>query len=158
MEIDAGATLSVISHKTLLDHWGDPGPVLRKTGDKLKTYTGETIPVEGTLDIVVEDRHGHQHTLPLLVVPGERPSLLGRNWLVKVPIDWPQIHVIASDHSPALDTVLGKHEGIFKESKQVSDTDMARFLVGESVQPRFFRTRNLPYMMRVIEELDRLPN
>ena len=36
---------------------------------------------------------------------------------------------------------------------------MARFLVGESVQPRWFKTWSLPYMMRdlVVEELDRLP-
>ena len=41
----------------------------------------------GTIDVLV--KYGNQETtLPLLVVKGEGPSLLGRNWLEKIQLNW----------------------------------------------------------------------
>ena len=34
-------------------------------------------------------------TLPLIVVAGEGPSLLGRNWLRRIRLDWKRIGAIS---------------------------------------------------------------
>ncbi len=48
------------------------------------------MPVVG--EMTVEVRYGMQiQQLPLVVVAGEGPSLLGRNWLRVVKLDWCQI-------------------------------------------------------------------
>ena len=53
----------------------------------LHLYTGEEIPVRGIITVSVQ--HGQQqHELSLLVVSGEGHSLLGRDWLAKLPHDW----------------------------------------------------------------------
>ena len=56
---------------------------LKKTNIRLKTYTGEVVEPEGTLDVVV-DYEGQVKTLSLVVVKGEVPTLLGRNWLDQI--------------------------------------------------------------------------
>ena len=82
MEIDTGAAVSLINEKS--------SPFLSKlplqsSMVQLRTYTGETISVTG--EILVKVQSGRQsHTLPLLVVPGQGPSLLGRNWLLKLQV------------------------------------------------------------------------
>ncbi|UYV68566.1 K02A2.6-like, partial [Cordylochernes scorpioides] len=47
---------------------------------KLATYSGQPLPVLGTLDVPVQYQNSTQ-TLPLMVVGGEGPSLCGRNWM-----------------------------------------------------------------------------
>ena len=78
MEIDTRASLTLVSECTLCDSW----PYLKLSPSRitLHSYSGESIPVLGTVDVIVE-YSGQTATLPLLVVKGEGPSLLGRNWL-----------------------------------------------------------------------------
>lgn len=52
MEVDTGAMLSIISQDTYRSLWSsDCTPPLRSTTAKPKTYTGEVIAVEDTLDV-----------------------------------------------------------------------------------------------------------
>ena len=48
--------------------------------------------------------------LSLIVVQGVGPSLLGRDWLKKIRLDWKEIHKIVQ--SP-LQRVLQKHEVVW---------------------------------------------
>ena len=76
---------------------------------KLHSYSGEAIPVLGTVDVVV--KYGVQiATLPLLVVKGEGPNLLGRNWLGVLKLDWHEIFWL---HNASLKEVLDKHKAAF---------------------------------------------
>ena len=78
MEIDTGASLSLISESTYKSRW--PTKRLLPTMAKLRTYSGETLPVLGTMQVQV--CHNHQLVdLSLVVVRGDGPSLLGRDWL-----------------------------------------------------------------------------
>ena len=45
-----------------------------------------------------------QATLPLVVVTGTGPSLLGRNWLAAILLDWKSIGTVA--HQTALEALL----------------------------------------------------
>ena len=49
-----------------------------------------SIPVLGTLDVLPK-YDGQETTLPMLVVKREGSSLLGRNWLTKLRLNWHEI-------------------------------------------------------------------
>ena len=76
MEVDSGATFSVIGENQL-SMWGSP-LVLQPLPVKLRTFTSEVIIPKGEAEVKVE-YGGQTCCLPLLVTPGKRPVLLGRN-------------------------------------------------------------------------------
>ena len=87
MEVDTGATRSIISQCTYQRLWsGADAPPLCSTTARLKTYTGEVIRVLGEIQVEVSLNH-QKENLSLLIVEGDGPSLLGRDWLQKV-INW----------------------------------------------------------------------
>jgi hypothetical protein len=61
----------------------------------LKTYTGESIQVVG--ELLVNVQYGQQEVkqLPLIVVQGDGPPLIGRNWLQHVHLDWKVIKKVS---------------------------------------------------------------
>ena len=65
----------------------------------LKTYTRETIKVLGSLSVNVA-HNGQLKSLPLLVVAGNGPSLLGRDWLSQLQLDWHKVNHVHSADSP----------------------------------------------------------
>ena len=87
MEIDTGAAVSLINETTYKSQSKLP---LQSLMVQLRMYTGETISVTG--EILVKVQSGRQsHSFPLLIVPGQGPSLLGRNWLLMLQLDWKNI-------------------------------------------------------------------
>ena len=84
MEIDTGASLSVMSDKMYQELWGDnKQPLLVKEGVVLHTYTGEEVKPKGSAKVMVS-YEGRDYQLSLLVVRGDGPALLGRNWLEQI--------------------------------------------------------------------------
>ena len=83
----------------------------------LKTYTGKEIPVLGT--IKVEVTLGSQRkvlVLSLVIVKGEGPSLLGRDWLMLLKLDWQAIHsMVRADLADRLSVILDNYSSLFKE-------------------------------------------
>ena len=87
MEVDTGATLSVMSEEIYHRTWKDNPPLITKSRAKLKTYTGETIPVMGALQVDVSHA-GQQKQLQRIITMGNGPTLLGRNWLEMFHVDY----------------------------------------------------------------------
>ena len=88
MELDTGAAVSLLPYRLYQEKFSHLP--LGKTQVQRKTYTGEHVLPRGL--IKVEVRKGVESTkLPLLVVNGTGPPLLGQNWLAKIPIDWSYI-------------------------------------------------------------------
>ena len=81
MEVDTGASVSIISEDTYNSVFAESKPLLHKNTDVvLRTYTGQKIPVVGCCTVAV--KHNNQTAqLPLLIVSGQGPNLLGRDWL-----------------------------------------------------------------------------
>lgn len=77
MEIDTGASVSIIREQTLKLVQKGLNPVeLQKSSVQLQTYTGEAIGVLGSITVPVE--HNGQNTmLPLIVTAGNGPTLQG---------------------------------------------------------------------------------
>ena len=94
MQVDTGAAVSVISHNVFQNLW-DSSPSLMKSDVKLQSYTGEQIGVIGCFTTSVSYQ-GQKKNLPLLVVEGSGPSLLGRNWLYSLCLNWRELNILWS--------------------------------------------------------------
>ena len=78
MELDTGASVSVIPQKIWEEKFSEVK--LETSTMVLKTYTGEALQVLG--EAAVKVQYGKQEAkLPVVVVSGNGPALLGRNWL-----------------------------------------------------------------------------
>lgn len=155
MEVDTGASTTLISEHTFKNTWNVPPP-LEQTMTNLRTYTGESIKVVGRAEVSV--KHGDKiDKLPLLVVKGDGPSLLGRNWLNSIKLNWQEIKQVRNSSSQ-LEQVLSKYADVFRDELGTLHGFQAKFHVDEKQQPRFFKPRPLPYMMRerVEVELEKL--
>ena len=100
--------------------------------------------------------HGQQSaTLPLLVIKGTGASLVGRNWLEKIILNWNSIHKVNSDQ---LQTVLNQYSEVVKLELGTMKNFKAKIFVDPTVPPRFCKARSVLYAMRpLIEaELDKL--
>ena len=89
--------------------------------------------------------------MPLLVVGGTGPSLLGRNWLHKLRLDRPNIC-----HGKTLQAILQKHAAVFKEELGELRGTKAIMETVPEVQPHFNRPRPVPFAIKakVEEELE----
>ena len=87
MEVDTGASVTVISQAMLGHIWAvQPAPPVQPTDVRLRIYTGKEITVIGKLTVKVQYQDQE-----LLVVAGDGPSLLGRDRLAKVKLEWQDI-------------------------------------------------------------------
>ena len=98
---------------------------------------------------------GQTTTLPLVVVKGDGSTLLGRNWLSKIRLNWGKIHHMTS---PGLHELLNKYDQLFQERLGTFKDYEAKIEVDPRAAPHFCKARTVPYAMRekVEEELDRL--
>ena len=156
--MDTGASASIIGTSTYQSLWTKKqAPELKQTNVKLRTYTGEYLKIAGaaTVDVKHKDQN---RKLPLLVVEGNGPSLLGRDWLEKLTLNWQQIHRLHSGHTLSLSDVLTAHPEVFKEELGLVKGVEAKITVDPSATPRFYRPRPVPYALRprVEKELERL--
>lgn len=102
LEVDTGS--SVESFRKL---W--PDRKLSPCKYRLRSYAQEPIAVSGCVSGCVEVKvkyKGQVARLPLIVVEGNGHSLLGRNWLEHIVLDWRDICHISTT---PLQVVLGKH-------------------------------------------------
>lgn len=139
--MDTGTRVSIVSeavYKEKLQHL-----TLPKT--KLRTYTGEPVPVFGALDVTVE--HNEQKKmLPLFIIPGKRPAARQEDFLFKDG-DISSLHEILKKHSKVVDGELGSMKDI-----------TVKLTIKPGSTPRCLKARPVPYAIKpkVEAELDRL--
>ena len=152
MEVDTGTSVSIMSEDTYRKIW--PKKKLVESSGKLQTYSKEPLPVVGARDVFVQ-YEGQSATLPLIVVKGNGPMLLGRNWLGVIRINWCNIHYTPST---GLEKLLEQYDKIFQDKLGKFQGRQAKIEVDPEATPRFCKARTLPYVMRakVEEEIDRL--
>ena len=94
MEVDTGASLSIISEVTYQSLWtAEFKPPLKTTDIKLHTYTKESLQVLGSIEIDMIYKE-QSKCLPLVVVGGNEPSLLGRNCLAELKLEWQELYLL----------------------------------------------------------------
>ena len=93
MEIDTGATKSIISSRQFeqIRQGSQQLQLITENLPTLRTYSGHMTQPAGGVTVGV--RHQEQsYTLPSLVVTGNGPNLLGRDWLEHMKLDWSAVH------------------------------------------------------------------
>ena len=91
MEIDTGASVSLISEGQYNKRFDQRKPQINKTNDILRTYSGENLRIIDTIHVLYKSQT--VENFPLLVVPDDDPNLLGRNWLMKLKIGWKSLNL-----------------------------------------------------------------
>ena len=71
----------------------------------------------GRMDVIVS--YGDQYKrLPLLVVSGKGPSLLGKDWLIEIRLKWNRVH------DESLEQVLQEHSEVSLVPERIPSTQL----------------------------------
>eukprot|EP00066_Takifugu_rubripes_P012215 XP_011601481.1 PREDICTED: uncharacterized protein K02A2.6-like [Takifugu rubripes] len=175
-EMDSGCGVTVVNYSVFKTLRGKGTPKLCPCRVRLKTYTGHKVKVLGAAVVKVQNQ-GRALDLPVVVVGGAGPSLVGRYWIRRLGLQWretPQVHHVRVEtaeevqmrpetqiHNVAeetLDEVLEEYGKVFKDELGRFKGPPAKIYVDKEAAPRFFKARPVPYAMRgrVEAELDRL--
>ena len=87
---------------------------------------------------------------------GDGPTLLRRNWLEALCLDWRKIFRVGQQQT--LPEGLEQHANVFKQELGELKGTQAKIHVDSNVRPRFEKARTVPFAIRekVEEELERL--
>ena len=131
MELDTGASISLISeeqYKQLQDV-----PTLEKSSVILRTYTVENLSILESITMVAT-YNNQTNKLPLLVVKGNGPNLMGRDWLARFQVDWHSIHQLQSPNK--LNNLLAKFENIFTDELGTVKNVKAHIQLNQNSEPK----------------------
>ena len=105
-----------------------------------------------SLDVKYKDRKAR---LDLLMVAGDGPSLMGRDWLGELI---PYLTILHSSAYVNFQSLLRKYSELFNEELGLVKGLTVKLQVDVKVQPQFYKPRTVPYALRsrVEEELVRL--
>ena len=156
MELDTGASVLVLNKATYdsIRQQTFTAP-FQPVESNLRTYTGERIQVLGTTK--VKARYGEKELyLPIHVVDGSGPNLMGRDWLGHFEVNLKSINVV--EHHSQLEAILDKHSEVFRDELGCLKGMPVKLLVHDGVKPKFFKPRPIPLLLRekVEEELENL--
>lgn len=124
---------------------------------KLRTYTGELIPILGTVQLIVKYKD-KQYDLKAEVVKGKTPCLLGRDWLDVIKLCWDEVFQIKTEVQSDVEQILKKYEVVFKKELGTVQGVKAKIYVDSQEKPRYFKSRSPPFALKekIEHELDRL--
>ena len=108
---------------------------------------------------MVQVTYGAQSALlPLVVVTGARPSLMGRNWLHEIKLDWKNIATITRPLSSSPDALIRRYPKVFQNGLGTFNGEKVKIQVRPGANPRFHKARPVPFAIRdaVEQELDKL--
>ena len=159
MELDTGASVSVMS-KNVLETTLGSNIKITPVDAQLRTYTGEIIKPIGIANVSV--KYSHQvKTLPIVITPNDGPTLMGRNWLHDIMLDWKSlfkgnVHSVETEEN--LEAMLSEFEEVFRPELGTFKDTLINIPVPPDAKPKFFRARSVPYALteKVERELDRL--
>lgn len=179
MVIDTGAVVTCMPDKLYFEKFNKKESALQDCNIKLKTYTGEQIQVLGKFQALVTTEKG-EHRLPVVVVKtsgGSQPTLMGRNWLEEIQLDWRQVKSSVSGKRVNKEVQLLDGKSVPNESELVADIKKkfapvfeegpgeikgspVNILLKDNSKPVFCKARSVPFALRksVEIELEKLQN
>lgn len=114
MEVDTGAAVSTISLKQFKAKY--PQKLIQPTSILLRTYTGEVIKPVGKSRVKI--KYENQTTDgDIYVLNGNMDTILGRDWLTKIKINWSQLHKLTTgsedDYKSKMQNLLNEFDFLF---------------------------------------------
>jgi len=89
---------------------------------------------------------GQNKSLTLYVVAKESPSLLRRDWLTELQLDWHELYLVNQSHT--LQEILKKHSAVFQEGLGEAIGIKTKLYVSENAKPYFCRAKTVPHALR----------
>ena len=128
---------------------------LEPTDVQLWTYTAESVSVLGSLPVVVKYQE-QQHKLSVLVVKGGGSSLIGRDWLADLKLNWSAIKHLHAEEE--LQKFISKYPSVFSDELGSMKGIAAELKLKSGARPKFCRPRPVLYALReaVERKLDTL--
>ena len=149
MEFDTGASISLISEETYRQYL--PFVELSPSWLVLRTYTSEPLKVIGYMQAQV--RYENQNaTAPLFVIEGKGPSLIGRDWMMKIQFNWNAVKQISTQGR--LEALFEKYSSIFSKKLGTMKNYTATLELEQSARPKFYRPRPVPFAIKDSIELE----
>ena len=153
MEVDTGATVTVIPHEIYTQRLSHVP--LKSSKVKLQSYNGERLRVIG--EAMVSVKYGQQECNEKLIVVdvGDKPAVMERNWLTHIRLDWASLFKVesAKPMNPS-----EEFPDLFADGMGTLKGYEAKITLSAEAQPRFHRPRAVPYALqeKVEKELERL--
>ena len=153
MEIDTGASVSLISESMYHQLWKKQLPSIQASSTVLRTYTGEQIPLLGRIIVRASTRRG----VSGVTFTGSKrqwPKSLWSRLAESVGNELAAIHQALRIDIKELDSVLQQYEVFRDELGHLKDVEV-KIHVDAQAAPWFFRARNVLHAFReqVEEEL-----
>eukprot|EP00731_Ephydatia_muelleri_P011873 Em0006g767a len=147
MEVDTGAAVSLVSERTWKQIRGQVK--LRKADVVLRAYNHMRLKVLGEAELQVQ-YGGRRYELLLRVVKEDGPSLIGRDWLQQIKLDWSAMcHWISPSQSDQMvKTLMRKYADVFKAELGTMKGIKAKLVLKAGVVPRFIRPRPIPFALK----------
>ena len=152
--IDTAASVTIIGENTYRRFFKNLPCV--PSAVKLFSYSGQEIPTIGEISVDVKYKQTEKN-LKLVVAKGKKVSLLGRNWLKQIKLDWKEVFSVKQNHQRKLDDLLKKYAEVFEGDGTIKGFK-AEIHMKEGTKPVFHKHRPVPYALRgkVDNEIDRL--
>ena len=143
MELDAGAAVSLISKEL----WRSMFPAVEVDSSEvhLTTYTKEPLIIIGQKVVEVQYKD-QKKNLILVIVEGNGPALLGRDWLMHIKINWTDISTVQS--TPKMSQLLQEYSELFEVKLGTVKDFTVHLEFKESCTPKFFHPRSVPFAIR----------
>ena len=138
MEVDTAASVSLMP----VEQWRSlqlPNP-MERTKCVLRTYAGEVIPTHSK--VLVEVEHMNQKKtirVPLLIVGGTGPALLGRDCLNDTTGTISMLSLNSDQWQPSLQDILARHEAVFQPGLGTMKGMWASVHVTPGSTPKFLK-------------------
>ena len=116
---------------------------LKQTDIKQKSYSGQKIEIVGQCQVPVKYGTAEQKRLPLIVVKGNEPSLLGRNWVEELQLNWTEIFLVKTD---TLFSLKSRFKDVFQKNSRSIQGFKAHMTMKEMRNKRFIKQD--PFRMR----------
>uniref|UniRef100_A0A2D4LWC9 Peptidase A2 domain-containing protein n=1 Tax=Micrurus spixii TaxID=129469 RepID=A0A2D4LWC9_9SAUR len=157
MEVDTGSALSIVSWSTLkqiIPHFKKQK--LQNCYLTLRDYQGASIPIVGTGKFLAQFQQ-FRGQLPLLIVDGSLPSLLGLDWFPALGL---HVRGILSIATSKLDKLYTDYADVFSEGLGCYVGTPISFNVDASAVPVRLKPHRVPFAVRpkLDQELDKLIN
>lgn len=162
MELDTGALHTIIDKTT----WKKVGcPRIQSSKLQLRCYGGTMLNIMGEC-LVNVNYENRSMQLPIVVVNGSRPSLLGLNWIQRLKIDLNSIifNTDISAHgvhrilvNSDLEQIISKHKVVLNTGLGHCSKIKAHIQLKPDAHPKFFKSRTIPfaYMDAIRDEIQR---
>jgi hypothetical protein len=159
MELDTGASVSLIS-KRMYESLGWKSKLM-PSKIVLHTVTGQVLSVVGECKVTARYQNVTYDNLTLFVVDSEGPPLLGRDWLTKIPLDWPKIKaVFQTSTDQEIRKLKARFGDLFDGSLGKVEGVTVSLELTEGATPKFVKPRPVPFATKdlIADELTTLVN